>query len=146
MNLFHATSARNLLSIAREGLRSGAYFTSCDDLLAYYEETVEDEGATPAILQVSLLGLAEAALLPDMPGIEEPITTVIGMSEDDVQDLWNSSGQTWRDSLEIVRSLRYASQISPEMILVVTEDGTEPLLGYLGPALHRQDAKASLSP
>lgn len=56
---------------------------------------------------------------PDLPGVEEPITGALGRSEAEIQELWAASDQTWRDSLEIIRSLRCPVPIAPERLFVL---------------------------
>lgn len=84
MHLFHVTSRARLPVIAAEGLKPRSYFAADEDLVAYYKETVEDEGGEPVVLAVDLRDLDAAHFEPDFPGIEEPITTVLGMGEDEL--------------------------------------------------------------
>lgn len=131
MELFHVTATANLASIAEMGLRPGAYLSGDEALTAYYKETVEEEGAQPALLVVALSDLDSSALEPDYPGIAEPITTVIGLSESEVQDAWSAAAGSWEDSLEIVKSVRYRSPIPVSALRVVVDDETMALQDYL---------------
>ena len=131
MELFHVTATANLASIAEVGLLPGAYLSGDEALTAYYKETVEEEGAQPALLVVALSDLDSSALEPDYPGIAEPITTVIGLSESEVQDAWSAAAGSWEDSLEIVKSVRYRSPIPVSALRVVVDDETMALQDYL---------------
>jgi hypothetical protein len=86
VDLYHVTSLKNLMAIARDGLRAHSYWSADTDVSAYYMETVADEGETPVTLVINQRQLASHALAPDMPGIEEPITSALGKSESDIHD------------------------------------------------------------
>lgn len=123
MDLFHVTEKRHLDAIRKEGLQSGTYFSIDPDLVDYYAETIQDENQVPVVLRVSLSDLNEKFMVPDRPGIEEPITTALGCSEDFIHEQWRDSHQTWQDSLDIVKSVQYRAVIAPEHLLIVEEDG-----------------------
>lgn len=129
--LYHATALSKLRAILAEGLLPGSYWTSDDDLADYYRSTVEDDGGIPVLLTVELTDLDADALAPDQPSLDEPITTVLGLSEDEVWAQWSRSDQTWQDSLEIVRSLCYERNVSAGNLCVVTADDTESLADYV---------------
>ncbi|HIH2751011.1 TPA: hypothetical protein ACYLN4_006837 [Burkholderia lata] len=126
--LFHITVRTKLDCIAREGMRRKSYWSESGGLLGYYEETVEDEGEDPVTLAVFRHALISQFLEPDYPGIEEPITTVVGKSEDEVHSEWSASDQKWNDSLIIVGSLRY-SEIIParDLFVLDADDNLAPL-------------------
>jgi hypothetical protein len=126
--LYCVTSEDRLDGIKREGLRAGSYWSSNSDLADYYEETVSDEGREPVCLVIDLSELNEAAIVPDYPGLEEPITTVIGLAEKEVQRLWQASGQGWRDCLELIGSIRYELPIPANLLRVVGDDDYELLI------------------
>lgn len=129
--LYHATDIYNMDSIAKQGLLSKSYWTSSEELSDYYKETIIDEEKKPVILMIELDDLDTAFIKPDYPSIEEPITTVLGMDEDEVMESWELSTETWRDSLEIVGSICYHEKIDPAKILVMTEYDVMPLLDYV---------------
>lgn len=116
MKLYHATAAEKLDSIRDSGLNPLSYWTTCEAIARYYLETVEDEKLSPVLLTINLSLLDKSALEPDYPGIEEPISTVLQLSEGDVMALWEQSPQDWRASLEVVRSLRYRARIPATML------------------------------
>lgn len=130
MMLRHATSAANLASIQAEGLRARSYWAATDEVLDYYAETITDEGDDVVVLAIGLHELLEFAkarglqLEPDHPGIEEPITSAVGKSEGQIHEAWYASPRTWRDSLSIIGSLRFAGAI-PATILYVENDDDE---------------------
>jgi len=127
--LYCVTSEDRLDGIKREGLWAGSYWSSNSDLADYYEETVGDEGREPVCLVINLNELNEAAIVPDYPGLEEPITTVIGLAEKEVQRLWQASGQGWRDSLELIGSIRYELPIAADLLRIAGEYDDELLIG-----------------
>lgn len=117
--LWHVTSTEAAEAIAAEGMRPGSYWT-CDGTLAdYYAECVRDEGAEPVVLQTTLDRLPMSALEPDRPGLQEPITTVLG-AEEDVRARYDAalagSGSPWQASLEALRSLRCACALPPHLL------------------------------
>ena len=93
MRLYHATLLSNLKAIQGEGLRAGSYWTADLDLPDYYIAAVEEEDGQgleeAAVLTMDLdamIKIVQGAgkdMLPDRPGIQEPITGALGRSEDD---------------------------------------------------------------
>lgn len=129
MYLRHVTASHLLESIASEGIRPGAYLLNTDDLESYYLETVQDEGHEAVILAVDLSTLDKKALKPDQPGIDEPITSAIGMDEDEVWEAWEETKRKdWQACLELIGSVMYAKAIPPELILVCEGDDMRPLI------------------
>lgn len=110
MILLHVCRGADVDGILTEGLRAGSYLTSREEVAGYYAETIEDEGETPAILELDFDALivlvGQDGLEPDRPSIAEPITIALGCSEADVQAAWAASAGTFQDSLRIVGSLR----------------------------------------
>lgn len=94
-----------------------------DDILDYYSETISDVGKRPLILEVELANLDQSLLEPDQNGIDEPIATVLNISEAEIQAAWALSDQSWWDSIKIIKSARYTAPIAPEFIRVIDEDG-----------------------
>lgn len=138
MILYHVTSLANLASIAETGLRPLSYWTSNENLAHYYAGTIEDEGGQPVWLTLNLDQLEAYACSPDRPGLEEPITTVLGMTEDEVWEQWVESGCKWMDSLRIIGSLRYHRVIPAELLKVDAFEGCIALKDYLD--MQRQHA------
>lgn len=129
--LFHVTSKKNLASIKQHGLKAETYLASESDLADYYAETVEDEGESPVVLQVALADLDESLLRPDLPSIDEPITTVLNSTEEEIHESWGVAEGTWQDSLELVKSIKYEGVIQPKDILVVTTNDVMLLTDYM---------------
>lgn len=121
--LFHATSTDNAALIRKKGMMAGSYWGKAP-LAHYYRETVYDEGKVPAFfaidistLQVELGDVFE----PDWPGIEEPISTVVGLKEEDIHARWEAlEAPGWRDSIDLIGSLRCASEIDPKHLTWMT--------------------------
>ena len=116
--LFHATSRDRLEAILREGLNPVCYLARME-VAKYYAETVEDEGEVPVLLAVSVTALELVRLEADLPGIQEPLTYTLKMTEEDVREAWDKSGQKWEDSLAIIKSVRCRGGIPPSAIRVV---------------------------
>lgn len=129
--LYHITSRDNLQGIAKLGMKPNSYWSTDLDLADYYKETVIDEGHKPVILTIQLNDVAGLTLEPDYPGLEEPITTVLHKSEDQVQSEWARSAKDWKASIAIINSLRIKDAISPERLYVMDDFGGDcPLVGY----------------
>lgn len=120
MRLYHATPTDNIEAIMMEGLRSGAYLTNSPDQADYYAETISDEGKVPVIVELELsellLTVGEDHIAPDHASIAEPITSTLELTEDEVHEAWEAAEGTWRESLEIVNSVRVEASI-PASIL-----------------------------
>lgn len=111
MKAWHVTSVSALDSIRQEGLRPYSYWATCKDLRDYYVETVIDEGLVPAIFEATVETLEGFYPEPDYPGIEEPICTVLGKTEDQILHLWSKSDRSWHACVEIVSSFRVVAAI-----------------------------------
>ena len=114
--LLHVTARKHLASIRSEGLRPGAYFTNRGAIAAYYAETVRDEREEPVVIEVNLRKLNARRLAPDNPGLEEPITTVLGMDEDEVWAKWSEGPRTALSCLELIGSIRYRSRVPAKLL------------------------------
>lgn len=143
-DLYHATAMDALDSIDRTGLKAGSYWTSDEDMLAYYMETIADEGRKPIVLVVDqsdamkLLETQHTTLEPDWPGIDEPISTVLGMNEEQVRRQWVESARSWQDSLRIIKTVRCPIPL-PTSILAVTDDLDGDLLAFADYRLFSKD-------
>ena len=113
--LYHASPSQHVEAIRAEGMKPGYWGTY--EIASYYAEDISDNGDEPHMFKVALESFDEAQLIPDQNGIDEPLTYTLGMSEEDVQEQWQESGQTWRDSLEIIGSVAYRGTIPPQALL-----------------------------
>lgn len=118
LKLFHATQADNLDGIRVSGLRGPSYWSLRDDIHSYYVETIEDEDQTPVTLIVDIDDLLPHLIEPDMPGIEEPIATILGRPEEDIRSEWDRSDRSWRACLDLIGTLRYGGDIPPGAISI----------------------------
>ena len=116
--LYHATPQGNLDNILQQGMRSHSYWTDNKRLLFYYIETIEDDGDDAAVVAVDLTAFNLGNIHPDFCGLEEPITTVIGRSEEDVIKQWSESNHHWQDCLTIIGSICYHDSIPPSFLSV----------------------------
>lgn len=114
--VYHVTTASSLFSVMETGLHPRSYWASDGVLTDYYSECVREEGQEPVVLTLPLEVLATFSLQPDRPGLEEPISTVVGMSEEEVWEAWEETDQTWQDCLELIGSVMCASPISIDVL------------------------------
>lgn len=116
--LYHVTTLDAIEDIRANGLRPGAYFVheDWDNVIEYYESTVEDEGKTPVRLTIDSTLLEQDAFVPDQNGIDEPLTHTLGMTEDEVIEEWAACDQTWQDCIELIGTCRYSKAIDPSLI------------------------------
>ncbi len=119
MKLYCAIDRDRLSSIATDGMPSGSYWTSLRDMASYYEDVLWDDEKEPAVLVVDLEYLDETCLNVDRPSLDEPITKVLGMDEDEIRDLWTEMPGTWQDCLQLVGSIFYKGIIRPEAISIL---------------------------
>lgn len=120
--LYHATDRLNIESIMRDGLRPRTYFSSNAQLTDYYAETIKDEGGDPVVLRVDIANLDEKFLSPDIHGIEEPIGFILGTTDSKIHNDWNRSKKTWRDSINLIQSLRYDASIDQGLLMIGNSD------------------------
>lgn len=125
---WHVTSQAALPSIATEGLRAGSYWTTDETVRDYYMETIKDEGQEPVVLLAKPDHLQAFSPEPDRPGLQEPITCALGMTEEEIWEGWEASGQTWEDCVKLIGSFRLKDPV-PAAILTfppTTSAGFKP--------------------
>lgn len=122
MIAWHVSDTTKLASIMQNGVRGGAYLTTNSDVIAYYLEAVEDEGRAPVLIKMDLSGLPDGSFAPDKPGLDEPITTALGKSEEEIWSEWEHSDKTWNACLEIIGSFRCMVHVPPHSLSIVTVD------------------------
>jgi hypothetical protein len=110
--LYHASPERYVESITREGILPTSYWGT-ERIAEYYAEDIRENGEEAHIFRVPFRDFDEANLEPDLPGLEEPLTYTLGMSEEEVWDEWADSAKDWNASLEIVGSVRYTGIVRP---------------------------------
>lgn len=113
---YHATTAERAEAILADGLKPGSYLTANEALADYYAETVEDEGDEAVILVVFGHALTLDSVEPDHPGLEEPITSTLDLSEDEVWPAWEATGQSGLDCINLIGSCRYAESVVTDCI------------------------------
>jgi hypothetical protein len=150
MQMYHATGEDALEKIAVEGLRPGSYWSNSEELTRYYAETISDEGRKPRILCIELDALKQAckegnqSLMPDLAGIEEPITGALGKKEKQIWAEWRETKGTWMDSLAIVSSLKCSVGIGACHLQVSDLDsGNDMRLGDYVDLMQKKPKKTS---
>jgi hypothetical protein len=106
-NLYHGTSDVYKQNIAKNGLKPPSFWGTEEVARYYAEEIVAEEGGSPLIIEAPLSKFDQTLLSPDDNSIAEPLTYTLGKTEDEVEDEWGESDGSWRDSLEIVGSVKY---------------------------------------
>jgi hypothetical protein len=111
--LYHGTSQRKLHELlATGGTMTAPSWWGSQEVAWYYAEDQEDrDGSSPVVIGVPLSRFDTAHLEPDHNSIAEPITTVIGKTEDEVIEAWETAEGTWQESLDIVESVIYRAPI-----------------------------------
>ncbi len=104
--LYHVTPKTDLLAITSTGVRPGSYWGTME-IADYYAKVIEEDGGEPVFIRASVSVFTESKLRPDKPGLEEPITTVIGKSKEEIWEAWESSNKTWKDCLDLIGSVQY---------------------------------------
>lgn len=120
--LIHMTSRTRLEAILAGGLNAVSYWAYEGAVSSYYAETIEDEGQEPVAVRLPLSVLQDHEPEPDYPGLDEPLTHTLGMSEDDIVEAWEDTDQRWQDSLELIQSLRCQKPIPAAVILAHNPD------------------------
>ena len=112
--LYHGTSSCNLKSILKSGIQGPSYWGSTPEMAMYYAEGEVDNEAPPwgrgtkddypVIFRVPINRLGY--LNPDRAAAQEPITTVLGKSQRQIQKEWNRSPQDAAASIDILGSVK----------------------------------------
>jgi hypothetical protein len=114
--LYRAVSRNRAEEALANGIPVGTTFWAVLPIADYYAETVEDDGDDPAILKIRFDALSPDMMGPDMPGIEEPINTVLSSTDSLVYEAWCEGRGGWRDSLDLIGSVRYDGAIPASAI------------------------------
>jgi hypothetical protein len=111
--LYHGTSINNLKNIEKMGFNEPLYLGS-EEMADYFGlESIEADGGDDYILfKIPLRDLDQTKLEIDWVMYEEPITMVIGLREDDIQEEFDKIDQpTWKDSIEQLQSVIYRGKL-----------------------------------
>lgn len=111
------TTEKALDAIVTEGLRKMIYWAEPGKISDYYVETIIDDEETPVEIVLPLSVLEAFEMEIDKPGLDEPLTFPLGMSEDQVAEEWESMEPTWQNSLALIGSCRCKSPIPAEVLL-----------------------------
>lgn len=112
--LFHLSSAHALESILERGIDPG--YWGALPIIRYYERMKLHVG-NPLIFRVALDRFRQDLLEPDMRGLQDPPdASVIEMTEDELEQAWDESNQTWEDCLSLIGSVSYRG------VIAVTEE------------------------
>lgn len=76
-------------------------------IASYYAETVADDGDEPVVVSAPIEAFDPSLLVEDEPGFCEPISTVVGSSEDAIHAAWSKSDRSWTSSLALIGSVAY---------------------------------------
>lgn len=123
MRAWHVTTERNLQAIMHDGLSGPSYWSTDEDLAAYYADTIREEGEEPRLIEIDLGQIEATWLEPDLPGIEEPISFILRTNDDSVHEAWRNSDQSWSASVDIIRSFRCRETLPPELLQEVPLPG-----------------------
>jgi hypothetical protein len=119
--LSHGTSSTDLAAILGNGIPSPSCWGTEAIALYYADVTAEEDGGQPVVITVPLARFDINKLVPDEATVAEPITTVLGASDDMLYEQWQQCAGSWRDSLRIYGSVKYMG----EMIRVDSADITQ---------------------
>lgn len=115
--LIHITSVGAIEKILVDGIRGVSYWAKEGAVSWYYQALFEDEGIRATAIELPLDVLEQYQLEPDYPGLEEPLTHPLGMREEEVWEAWENTGGTWKDSLDVIQSVRVRLAIPAEVVL-----------------------------
>ena len=110
--LYHVTDGAVVHLILDEGIEPG-YWGTLPVIRYYISMRLVNE---PVVFRVPFSAFNPSYLEADLKGIQDPPSAeVTGMTEDEVSDAWDASGQSWQDSLKLIGSVRYGMHIAVTM-------------------------------
>jgi hypothetical protein len=125
--LYRAVDEGRLAEVLAHGYTSDHLtYWGTADIAAYYAETIRDEGKRPVFVIAKICAFDQAQLEPDMPGIEEPLTFTLKMSEEEVWDAWKATDGSWQASLNLIGSVAYRGALAKRGLMIAYEDGHFP--------------------
>ena len=108
--LYHVSPERFREVILRDGVKPRSYW-AIESVSEYYEEDAGDNGDY-FIIALPISRFDENHLVPDLPGIEEPVVySTMGKSSSRVYAEWTEAEGTWQDTLEIIGSVAYDAPV-----------------------------------
>jgi hypothetical protein len=112
--LYHGTSETAYQQImAKGGVMKPGYWGT-EAIATYYAEVAAEELGPQeeyAIIKVPLSRFNKSQLIPDSASVAEPITGVLGRSDESLFEEWETSAGTWQDCLRIYGSVSYNASI-----------------------------------
>lgn len=137
--VFHGTSGPNIDRIRYEGLRttdlhlrdadgdwiaSGTHWATPWLASWYAEDCILSAGdaALPlGFVAARITDLArEGDLVPDFASVDFPIVERLGLSRDQLQDVWEKSAGDWSASFRILQAFGCTAPVGPDMLRVIT--------------------------
>lgn len=112
----HATDRAKLAQILTAGVSAGSYWAINPSVNAYYEECVADEDQVPITLRLPVDVLENFQPQPDRPGLQEPLTSVLGMSDEEVWEAWEETDGSWQACAQLIGSFKVVQAIPAELI------------------------------
>ena len=111
--LYHGTSDLYKQDILENGIQAPSYWGTAEIAAYYAKEVAEEYGGKPLIIKIPLSEFDQSLLEPDHNSIAEPLTHILGKSDEDVGEEWEEVPEpgTWRDSLDIVESVIYNATV-----------------------------------
>lgn len=116
--LAHVTTRAVADEIMRTGFEARRSYWGVGEITDYYAEVIEDDGDDPVVISVALADLDQTLLVPDMPGIDEPLSHVLHSTDDLVIQGWSRCTGTWRDCLDLIGSVAYDGAIPASVLRV----------------------------
>jgi len=111
--LYHGTSDLYKQDILKNGIPKPSYWGT-EEIAWYYAKVVaEESGGNPLIIKIPLSKFDQSLIEPDHNSIAEPLTRILGKSDEDVWEEWEKVPEpgTWQDSLDIVESVVYDAPV-----------------------------------
>jgi hypothetical protein len=105
--LYHGTTSTNLAAILGDGISSPSWWGTEAIAIYYAEVASEEDDGQPVIIAVPLARFDIDKLVPDEGAVAEPITTVLGASDDTLYEQWEQCVGSWQDCLCIYGSVKY---------------------------------------
>ncbi len=146
--LWHGTTEEWFSKMQTMGVPAKSFWTPDEDMAWYFAQMAQEAGGRgdTVIAKLPIAAFDPSGFAVDNAMLQEPVDGVaeyhgfdhLPSSEwdNEIYELWSQTGQTWQDSLEVLRSVRYLKQLPPFQAMLNEAHNPDVSVKKKGPVYH----------